>query len=100
MSLTLRDFEQVTFCNDEKTGLQAIIAVHSTALGPAVGGCRMWDYGSSEAALTDGLRLSKGMTYKAAISGLRWGGGKSVLVGPASAKTPEMLAKFGEFVNR
>jgi leucine dehydrogenase len=100
MGLTVRDFEQVTFCNDPKTGLQAIIAIHSTALGPAVGGCRMWDYASSEEALTDALRLSKGMTYKAAISGLQWGGGKSVLVGPASAKTPELLAKFGEFVDR
>ncbi|MBS1963452.1 MAG: Glu/Leu/Phe/Val dehydrogenase [Bdellovibrionales bacterium] len=100
MSLSVRDFEQVTFCNDEKTGLQAIIAVHSTALGPAVGGCRMWDYASSEEALTDALRLSKGMTYKASISGLNWGGGKSVIVGPASKKTPELLAKFGEFVNR
>jgi leucine dehydrogenase len=100
MGLTLRDFEQVTFCNDEKTGLQAIIAVHSTALGPAVGGCRMWDYQTSDEALTDALRLSKGMTYKASISGLNWGGGKSVLVGPARAKTPAMLAKFGEFVNR
>lgn len=100
MGLTLRDFEQVTFCNDAKTGLQAIIAVHSTALGPAVGGCRMWDYKTSEEALTDALRLSKGMTYKAAISGLNWGGGKSVIVGPASAKTPELLKKFGEFVDR
>jgi leucine dehydrogenase len=100
MGLNLRDFEQVTFCNDEKTGLQAIIAIHSTALGPAVGGCRMWDYKTSDEALTDALRLSKGMTYKASISGLNWGGGKSVLVGPPSAKTPEMLKKFGEFVDR
>ncbi len=99
MQLTLRDFEQVIFCNDEKTGLEAIIAIHSTALGPAVGGCRMWDYASSEEALTDALRLSKGMTYKAAISGLNWGGGKSVIVGEASKKTPALLAKFGEFVN-
>lgn len=100
MGLTLREFEQVTFCNDEKSGLQAIIAVHSTALGPAVGGCRMWDYKTSDEALTDALRLSKGMTYKASISGLNWGGGKSVIVGPASAKTPALLKKFGEFVDR
>ncbi len=100
MQLTLRDFEQVIFCNDEKTGLEAIIAIHSTALGPAVGGCRMWDYASSEEALTDALRLSKGMTYKAAISGLNWGGGKSVIVGEASKKSPALLRKFGEFVER
>jgi leucine dehydrogenase len=100
MELTVRDFEQVMFCNDEKTGLQAIIAVHSTALGPAVGGCRMWDYRTPEEALTDALRLSKGMTYKASISGLNWGGGKAVIVGPASAKTPALLHKFGEFVAR
>lgn len=100
MALSIRDFEQVTFCNDEKTGLSAIIAIHSTALGPAVGGCRMWDYGSSEEALTDALRLSKGMTYKASISGLNWGGGKSVIIGDASKKTPALLKKFGEFVNR
>jgi leucine dehydrogenase len=100
MELTVRDFEQVTFCNDTKTGLQAIIAVHSTALGPAVGGCRMWDYRTPEEALTDALRLSKGMTYKASISGLNWGGGKSVIVGPPAAKTPELLKRFGEFVDR
>lgn len=100
MGLSLRDFEQVTFCNDEKTGLQAIIAVHSTALGPAVGGCRMWDYRTSDEALTDALRLSRGMTYKASISGLNWGGGKSVIIGPASAKSPALLKKFGEFVDR
>lgn len=100
MSLNIRDFEQVIFCNDPKTGLSAIIAIHSTALGPAVGGCRMWDYRSEGEALTDALRLSKGMTYKASISGLNWGGGKSVLIGDAEKKTPAMLAKFGEFVDR
>ena len=100
MALNIRDFEQVTFCNDEKTGLSAIIAVHSTALGPAVGGCRMWNYATTDEALTDALRLSKGMTYKASISGLNWGGGKSVIIGDASKKTPAMLKKFGEYVNR
>lgn len=100
MGLSVRDFEQVVFCNDEKTGLEAIIAIHSTALGPAVGGCRMWNYASSEEALTDALRLGKGMTYKAAISGLQWGGGKSVIVGDASKKTPALLKKFGEYVDR
>ncbi len=100
MALNIRDFEQVTYCNDEKTGLSAIIAVHSTALGPAVGGCRMWNYASDTEALTDALRLSKGMTYKASISGLNWGGGKSVIIGDASKKTPALLKKFGEYVNR
>lgn len=100
MALTIKDFEQVVYCNDAKTGLRAIIAVHSTALGPAVGGCRMWDYKSDEEALTDALRLSEGMTYKAAISGLKWGGGKSVIIGDASKKTPELLKKFGEHVQR
>lgn len=101
MSISMKEFEQVIFCHDSKTGLEAIIAIHSTALGPAVGGCRMWNYGSSQEALTDALRLSKGMTYKAAISGLKWGGGKSVIVGDSKTrKTPEMLAKFGEYVNR
>src|SRR5688572_28662381 len=100
MPLNIRDFEQVVFCNDPKTGLSAIIAIHATALGPAVGGCRMWPYHSTEEALTDALRLSKGMTYKASISGLDWGGGKSVIIGDASAKTPALLEKFGEFVNR
>lgn len=100
MSLNIRDFEQVIHCNDSKTGLHAIIAIHSTALGSAVGGCRMWDYASDEEALNDALRLSKGMTYKAAISGLNWGGGKSVIIGSQAQKTPAALQKFGEFVNR
>lgn len=101
MALSIRDFEQVIHCNDQKTGLHAIIAIHSTALGPAVGGCRMWNYASDAEALTDALRLSKGMTYKAAISNLRWGGGKSVIIGdPKHGKSPELLKKFGEFVDR
>ena len=92
-------FEQVVFCNDEKTGLKAIVSMHSTALGPAVGGCRMWAYANEEEALTDVLRLSQGMTYKAAISGLNWGGGKAVIIGDAKTqKNPEMLKRFGQFV--
>ena len=67
--LTQMGHEQVLFCSDEVTGLKAIIAIHDTTLGPALGGCRMWDYDSEEEALEDVLRLSKGMTYKAAISG-------------------------------
>ena len=94
------EFEQLVFCQDSRTGLKAIISMHSTALGPAVGGCRMWNYANDEEALNDVLRLSKGMTYKAAISGLNWGGGKAVIMGDAkTAKTPELLERFGEFVS-
>jgi leucine dehydrogenase len=93
-------FEQVIYCNDSTVGLKAIISVHSTVLGPAVGGCRMWNYANEDEALNDVLRLSKGMTYKAAISGLNWGGGKAVIIGNAKAKSPAMLARFGEFVDR
>lgn len=93
------NFEQLVYCSDSQTGLRAIIAMHSTVLGPATGGCRMWNYSSEEEALTDVLRLSKGMTYKAAISGLNWGGGKAVIMGdPSGGKNPELLEKFGEFV--
>ena len=100
-TLSIRDFEQVIYCNDSKTGLHAIIAIHSTALGPAVGGCRMWNYSTDSEALTDALRLSKGMTYKASISGLNWGGGKSVIIGdPQKPKNPDLLKRFGDFVHR
>ena len=75
--------EQVVFCNDEATGLKAIIGIHNTVLGPALGGTRMWNYASEQDALTDVLRLSRGMTYKAAISGLNLGGGKAVIIGDA-----------------
>lgn len=95
------DFEQVVFCQDRRTGLKAIIAIHSTALGPAVGGCRMWDYASDAEALEDSLRLSKGMTYKASLAGLNWGGGKSVILGDSKhGKTPALLKRFGEYVDR
>jgi len=94
-------YEQIIYCHDPKVGLKAIIAVHSTVLGPAVGGCRMWHYHDENEALTDVLRLSKGMTYKAAVANLKWGGGKSVIIGdPHKDKTPELLHRFGEFVER
>jgi leucine dehydrogenase len=99
----LADFdnhEQVVFCSDYASGLKAIIAVHSTKLGPAVGGCRMWDYASDEEALIDALRLSKGMTYKNAMAGLKMGGGKSVIIGDAKSIKSEALFKaFGEALN-
>ncbi|AFT77642.1 leucine dehydrogenase [Alteromonas macleodii str. 'Black Sea 11'] len=91
--------EHVAFYHDEKAGLSAIIAVHNTNLGPALGGCRMWPYVNSSEALTDVLRLSKGMTYKAAMANLELGGGKSVIIGdPRKAKTPEMMKAMGKFV--
>ena len=92
--------EQVVFCQDEATGLKAIIAIHNTVLGPALGGTRMWDYASDEEALTDVLRLSRGMTYKAAISGLNLGGGKAVILGdPAKLKNEAFMRRFGRFVD-
>jgi len=92
--------EQVVFCSDEDTGLKAIIAVHSTKLGAAVGGCRMWDYANDEEALTDVLRLSKGMTYKNALAGLAMGGGKSVIIGDAKTlKSDKLFKAFGNALN-
>jgi leucine dehydrogenase len=93
------DHEQVVFVCDPEAGLRAIIAVHSTALGPAFGGCRMWAYASETAALTDVLRLARGMTYKAAICELPYGGGKSVIIGDAKRhKTPALLRAMGRAV--
>lgn len=92
--------EQVIFCEDPDTGLQAIIAIHSTALGPALGGTRFYPYVSQGAALTDVLRLSRGMTYKAAIAGVPLGGGKAVIIGnPHDIKTPELLRSYGRFID-
>lgn len=100
-SKSFDEHEQVVFFNNKRTGLKAIIAVHNTNLGPALGGCRMWDYASDEDALTDVLRLSKGMTYKAALAGLELGGGKSVIIGNSKTqKTPEMLQFMGKCVSR
>ena len=96
----MSDHEQVVFCKDDATGLKAIIAIHDTTLGPALGGCRMWDYKSDEEAVTDVLRLAKGMTYKAAISDINLGGGKSVIIGdPKKIKSEELFRAFGRFVD-
>lgn len=93
--------EQITFCHDAKTGLKAIIAVHNTHLGPALGGCRFWNYNNEEDALKDVLRLSRGMTYKAAMANLKLGGGKAVIIGEAQKdKTPEKMIAFGQFIER
>ncbi|MBY5991700.1 Glu/Leu/Phe/Val dehydrogenase dimerization domain-containing protein [Ferrimonas balearica] len=92
--------EQVMFVHDEASGLKAIIAVHDTTLGPAVGGCRMWPYASEEEAINDVLRLSRGMTYKNALAGLEFGGGKSVIIGdPKSDKSEALFRAFGRFVD-
>lgn len=92
--------EQVVFCSDAETGLKAIIAVHSTALGPACGGCRLWDYVSDEDAVVDVLRLSRGMTYKNAMAGLPLGGGKAVIIGDAKTiKSDALFRKFGQYVH-
>ncbi|MBC6991690.1 MULTISPECIES: Glu/Leu/Phe/Val dehydrogenase dimerization domain-containing protein [Hymenobacter] len=91
--------EQVVFCHDHETGLRAIIGIHNTVLGPALGGTRMWQYASDAEALNDVLRLSRGMSYKAAISGLNLGGGKAVIIGDAKTQKNEaLLRKFGRFV--
>ena len=91
--------ESVHAFSDEKTGLKAIIAVHSTARGPAAGGCRMWNYESAGAALEDVLKLSRGMSYKNAVADLELGGGKSVIIGDSrTQKTPELFEAFGRAV--
>lgn len=93
------DHEQVVFCKDSETGLKAIIGIHNTVLGPALGGTRMWEYSSDAEALNDVLRLARGMTYKAAISGLNLGGGKAVIIGNAdNLKNEAFLRRFGRFV--
>ncbi len=93
------DHEQIAFFSDTPTGLKAIVAIHNTVLGPSMGGTRFWSYNNDQEAIVDVLRLSRGMTYKSSISGLNIGGGKAVIIGdPRKLKTPELLKKFGEFV--
>lgn len=100
VQLTKMGHEQVLFCNDAKTGLKAIIAVHNTVLGPALGGTRMWMYDNEADALNDVLRLSRGMTYKNSISNLDLGGGKAVIIGDArTMKSEALFRRFGQFVN-
>jgi len=92
--------EKLVFHHDKSSGLKLIVAIHNTNLGCALGGCRMWNYGSEGEAIADVLRLSRGMTYKAAITGLNLGGGKSVIIGdPHRDKTPEMIRALGRFMN-
>jgi len=98
--MSLKNHEQVVYCHDHRTGLKAIIAIHNTALGPALGGCRMYPYASEDDAIEDVLRLSRGMTYKAAVANLDLGGGKSVIIGDPSKDTrEEFFRAFGRFIN-
>jgi leucine dehydrogenase len=98
--MDLANHEQVVFCRDSASGLRAIIAIHNTTLGPALGGTRMWPYASEDEALTDVLRLSEGMTYKAAVTGLNLGGGKAVIIGdPRRDKSEALLRAHGRFVD-
>jgi leucine dehydrogenase len=92
-------YEQLVFCHDRATGLRAVIAIHDTTLGPALGGCRMYPYASEDEAVVDVLRLARGMTYKAAVSGLNLGGGKSVIIGdPERDKSEELFRSFGRYL--
>jgi len=92
--------ERVVFCTDPDTDLKAIIAIHDTRRGPALGGCRMWPYANAEQAVRDVLRLSRGMTYKAVMAGLELGGGKSVIIGdPRTEKSEALLRAMGRFVD-
>ncbi len=94
------DHEQVVFCHDKASGLKCIIAIHNTVLGPSLGGTRFWNYSSDDEALKDALRLSRGMTYKAAITGLYLGGGKAVIIGDSRKdKSESLFRRYGKFVN-
>ncbi len=91
--------QKVVFCSDMDTGLKAIIAIHDTTLGPALGGTRMWSYKTEAEALQDVLRLSRGMTYKAAITGLNLGGGKAVIIGDGRVdKSEALMRRYGQFI--
>lgn len=93
-------YEQIVFFSDDHSGLRAIVAIHSTALGPALGGTRFWPYRNEEAALVDVLRLARGMTLKAACAGLDLGGGKAVIIGdPKSTKSEELLRVYGRYID-
>ena len=97
--LNTRGHEQIAFFHDSHSGLKGIVAIHNTTLGPALGGCRMWQYKNEEEAIIDVLRLSKGMTYKASIAGLNLGGGKAVIIGDSKKdKTEKLFRSFGRFV--
>ncbi len=97
--MAAKDHEQVVFCSDKRSGLHAIIAIHNTTLGPALGGARMWTYDTDADALKDALRLSRGMTYKASVAGLNLGGGKAVILGdPNKDKSEALFRSYGRFI--
>ncbi|MCP4460060.1 MAG: Glu/Leu/Phe/Val dehydrogenase [Cytophagales bacterium] len=99
-SMSNMDHEQLVFCHDKATGLKAIVGIHNTVLGPAMGGTRMWNYATEEEAVKDVLRLSRGMTFKSAIAGLNIGGGKAVIIGDVrKIKSEALLRRFGKFIN-
>src|SRR5690606_18722703 len=91
--------QQLVFCNDQATGLQAVIAIHDTTLGPAIGGVRMRRYATTDEAIDDVLRLSRGMTYKTAVAGVNLGGGNAAIIGDhRTEKSEVLLRRFGQFV--
>ncbi|MFM1652819.1 Glu/Leu/Phe/Val dehydrogenase dimerization domain-containing protein [Brevibacillus sp. B_LB10_24] len=93
------DYEQLVFCQDENSGLKAVIAIHDTTLGPALGGLRMWPYRTEEEAIVDALRLARGMTYKNAAAGLNIGGGKTVIIGdPKKDKSEALFRALGRYI--
>jgi leucine dehydrogenase len=96
--ITKMDHEQLVICHDEATGLKALIGIHNTVLGPALGGTRMWPYATEQEAITDVLRLSRGMTFKNALAGLNLGGGKAVIIGDPKLKNEAFVRRFGRFV--
>lgn len=99
-TLSINSHEQIVYCHDARSGLKAIIAIHNTSLGPALGGCRMYPYSRVDDAVEDVLRLSQGMTYKAAVANLNLGGGKSVIIGDPKKDSSEALFRaFGRFIN-
>ncbi len=96
--ITTMDHEQLVVCHDQATGLKAIIGIHNTILGPALGGTRMWPYASEKEAITDVLRLSRGMSFKNSLAGLNLGGGKAVILGNPKLKNEAFLRRFGRFI--
>ena len=91
--------EEIVFWSDKSVGLRAMVAIHDTTLGPALGGTRMWPYESEDEAILDVLRLSEGMTYKSSVAGLNFGGGKAVIIGdPATDKSEALFRSFGQFI--
>ena len=99
--MQLHRFKKVVICNDTDSGLRAVIAIHSTALGPATGGLRMWTYASENDAIFDALRLARGMTYKYAAAGVDLGGGKAVIIGdPKTQKSEALMRAMGRFIDQ